>query len=243
MNKILVIGDSCIDSYTYCKVKRLAPDKPVPVLEVERVEKTTGMAYNTFQNVNSLTKSCDLITNANWDKIIKNRYVDTKSNHMFVRVDEVQNVNPISYDDSIFDYETIIISDYDKGFLTVEDIYYICDNHPQVFLDTKKHLGKWASKAKFIKINEDEYAKSKKYIDEYLHDQVIKTLGAEGCSYLDTTYSVKEKVEVIDVSGAGDAFMAALAVKFTDTKNIGESLFFANDCASQVVRHRGMTVI
>ena len=243
MNKILVIGDSCIDSYTYCKVKRLAPDKPVPVLEVDRVEKTPGMAYNTFSNVKSLTMSCALITHATWDKIIKNRYVDAKSNHMFVRVDEIQDVTPIVYDDSIFEYETIIISDYDKGFLTREDIYYICDNHKQVFLDTKKPLDKWASKAKFIKINDDEYAKSKDYIDEHLHDQVIKTLGAEGCSYLDTVYPVKEKFEVIDVSGAGDAFMAALAVKFTDTKNIGESLFFANECASQVVRHRGMTVI
>jgi D-beta-D-heptose 7-phosphate kinase/D-beta-D-heptose 1-phosphate adenosyltransferase len=192
MNKILVIGDSCIDSYTYCKVTRLAPDKPVPVLEVDRVEKTPGMAYNTFSNVKSLTMSCDLITNANWDKVIKNRYVDVKSNHMFVRVDEMQDVPPIVYDDSIFEYETIIISDYDKGFLTREDIYYICDNHKQVFLDTKKPLDKWASKAKFIKINDDEYAKSKDYIDEHLHDQVIKTLGAEGCSYLDTIYPVKE---------------------------------------------------
>ena len=32
--KILVIGDSCIDSYAYCRSTRLAPDKPVPVLEV-----------------------------------------------------------------------------------------------------------------------------------------------------------------------------------------------------------------
>ena len=165
MNSILVIGDSCIDSYTYCKVKRLAPDKPVPVLEVERVERTPGMAYNTFQNVKSLTISCDLLTNGNWEQIVKNRYVDVKSNHMFVRVDEGEQVPAAYYEDKIFEYDTIIISDYDKGFLLKKDIQYICSNHDQVFLDTKKPLGKWAKDAKFIKINEDEYQKSKDYID------------------------------------------------------------------------------
>ena len=243
MNSILVIGDSCIDSYTYCKVKRLAPDKPVPVLEVERVERTPGMAYNTFQNVKSLTISCDLLTNGNWEQIVKNRYVDVKSNHMFVRVDEGEQVPAAYYEDKIFEYDNIIISDYDKGFLLKKDIQYICSNHDQVFLDTKKPLGKWAKDAKFIKINEDEYQKSKDYIDEHLNDKVIKTIGDEGCMYLGKTYPVQEKVEVIDVSGAGDAFMAALAFKYTSTQNIEESLLFANECASKVVRHRGMTVI
>ena len=49
--KILVIGDSCIDSYAYCKSTRLAPDKPVPVLEVLDTVNTPGMAYNVFRNV------------------------------------------------------------------------------------------------------------------------------------------------------------------------------------------------
>lgn len=243
MNNILVIGDSCIDSYTYCKVVRLAPDKPVPVLEVQRVETTPGMAYNTFQNLKSLTSSCDLITNGNWEKIIKNRYVDEKSNHMFVRVDVDQKIPPAYYEDKIFEYDTIIISDYDKGFLQKKDIQYICSNHKQVFLDTKKPLGEWAKDAKFIKINEDEHKKSKDYIDKNLGDKVIKTIGDEGCTYLGKTYPVQEKVEVIDVSGAGDAFMAALAFKYTENQNIEESLSFANECASKVVRHRGMTVI
>ena len=49
--KILVIGDSCIDSYAYCRSTRLAPDKPVPVLEVLDTVNTPGMAYNVFRNV------------------------------------------------------------------------------------------------------------------------------------------------------------------------------------------------
>jgi len=34
-----------------------------------------------------------------------------------------------------------------------------------------------------------------------------------------------------------------LAFKYTSTQDIEESLLFANECASKVVRHRGMTVI
>ena len=35
-------------------------------------------------------------------------------------------------------YDIIVISDYDKGFLTKEDIYNISSNHDCVFMDTKK---------------------------------------------------------------------------------------------------------
>jgi hypothetical protein len=34
MKKILVIGDGCRDVFVYCETQRLAPDVPVPVLNV-----------------------------------------------------------------------------------------------------------------------------------------------------------------------------------------------------------------
>ena len=66
--RILVIGDSCIDIYSYCKSTRLAPDKPVPVLEVIETIETPGMAFNVFNNALSLSnnpKGIDLLTNPN----------------------------------------------------------------------------------------------------------------------------------------------------------------------------------
>ena len=123
--KILVIGDSCIDSYAYCRSTRLAPDKPVPVLEVLDTVNTPGMAYNVFRNVVSLTKfpkGIDLLTNERYEDVVKTRYVDAFSNHMFMRVDSIVNIDRIK-DNNIRDgYDTVIISDYDKGFLTAEDI-------------------------------------------------------------------------------------------------------------------------
>ena len=93
--RILVIGDSCIDVYSYCKSDRLAPDKPVQVLEVIDTVETPGMAFNVFNNALSLSnnpKGVDLLTNPNYQEIIKNRYVDKASNHMFVRVDSSTQV-------------------------------------------------------------------------------------------------------------------------------------------------------
>lgn len=243
MKKILVIGDSCLDVYTYCKTSRLAPDKPVPVLEKIKTVATPGMAYNVFRNVHSLTESCDLVTNNNWQEVQKVRYVDEKSNHMFMRVDSSQEISRINHESLSFEYESIILSDYDKGYLSEEQIEYICSNHPQVFLDTKKVLGDWAKNAKFIKINNYEYERSQRFIDSHIDDKIIKTVGGEGCEYQGNLFPVKRRVEVLDVSGAGDTFMAALVVNYTDTYNIESAINFANESASEVVKHRGVTIL
>ena len=67
-------------------------------------------------------------------------------------------------------------------------------------------------------------------------------MGSDGCEYMGVNYSV-DKVEVKDVSGAGDTFMAGLVIKYFETKNIEESIKFANKCASTVVRHKGVSVL
>ena len=241
--KILVIGDSCRDVYAYCTSDRMAPDKPVPVLEVVDHEENPGMAKNVCANIKSLDEACDICTNPNWYDITKTRYVHKSSNHMFFRVDSKSTVERINLDNLNLDqYETVIISDYDKGFLREDDIKIICSKHSCTFLDTKKILGSWAANASFIKINNYEYARSKKYITSLLIPKIIQTCGGDGCLYNGKKFLV-EKSEVIDVSGAGDTFLAALAVKYTETKNIEESIIFANECASTVVKQRGVTVI
>jgi sugar/nucleoside kinase (ribokinase family) len=46
-------------------------------------------------------------------------------------------------------------------------------------------------------------------------------------------------VDVVDVCGAGDTFLAALAVQYLYTKNIEQSIIFANVAAGLTVQHRG----
>ena len=95
MNKVLVIGDSCLDEYIYCTTGRFCPDAPVPILKPESFVSALGMAGNVVDNLKSL--GCDgwLVSNANHIK--KTRYVDSRTNHMFIRVDEGEDdVFPIA---------------------------------------------------------------------------------------------------------------------------------------------------
>lgn len=53
--KILVIGDVGVDEYVLGAVKRISPEAPVPVLEVNDEDKRLGLAANVSQNVVSLS--------------------------------------------------------------------------------------------------------------------------------------------------------------------------------------------
>ena len=242
MSQIKIIGESCIDVFVYCEAIRLAPDLPVPVLKEVHIEKNPGMAANVQRNIHSLSIKTDLITNPNWETFIKTRYVHDNSNHMFFRVDTSIQIKPIDFNNLELDTDIVIISDYNKGFLSESDIADICNSHPLVFLDTKKILGSWADKAAFIKINNYEFKNSEKFITDKLQNKIIHTRGAEGCDYQGINYPAK-KIDVRDTSGAGDSFMAALVAEYLNTSDIVTSIKSANIAASKVVQTRGVGVI
>jgi bifunctional ADP-heptose synthase (sugar kinase/adenylyltransferase) len=242
MSRILVIGESCRDIFVYCNADRLCPDVPVPVLNVIDQSENPGMAKNVQRNIKSLMGHCDILTNFNWYNITKTRYVHKKSNHTFIRVDSPHDIRRVKIEEINFDYDIIVISDYNKGFLTESDIEFICSKHDCVFIDTKKILGPWAEKAKFIKINDFEFNNSKSYLTDILKSKIIHTDGANGSNYKSINYPVK-RVEVKDSSGAGDAFIAALVSEYHKTNDIIKSIKFANKCASKVVTEIGVTTI
>ena len=242
MKKILVIGESCKDIFVYCEALRLAPDVPIPVLNIKDQTANPGMAKNVQQNIASIYPHCDILTNNTWETVTKTRYMHCNSNHAFFRVDSPHEIDSIDLEDVCYDYEIIVISDYNKGFLSENQIEHICGKHDLVFLDTKKVLGSWAKDAAFIKINDYEYNRSKEFLDDHLRNKIIHTQGGEGCTYQGIKYPV-DKVDVKDTSGAGDSFMAALVVKYIQSSNIQNSIQFANKCASKVVKKKGVTVI
>ena len=249
-NEILVIGDSCIDRFIYGKSERLCPDIPVPVFIPEKTEENMGMAGNVYNNLVSLGHGryhCRLVTPT--ETITKERYVDKQTNYTFLRVDRNDKVKPITFIGSYLNrkrlpsYKAIVVADYGKGFLDEEAIKHICDLNENVFLDTKKILGEFCRKAKFIKINEPELKAIEREIDvPSWADKLIVTLGAKGCMYGEKFYPT-EKVEVYDLSGAGDTFHAALVSKYLETKNIEQAIEYANNCATKVVQRRGVALI
>ena len=242
MKSILVIGETCQDNFVYCDAKRLAPDLPVPVLEINRQVQNPGMAMNVQRNILQFEKNCDLLTNPDWETMTKTRYVHESTNHTFLRIDTPHVVQPLTEEQISLDYDVIVISDYNKGFLSEALIEYIGRNHKLVFLDTKKKLGSWSSWCTYIKINHYEYERSLPLRDTELEKKIIHTNGENGCSFNGRIYPVK-KVEVKDSSGAGDAFLAALVVEYVKSEDIEKSITFANECASQVVQHRGVSII
>jgi len=245
--KILVIGETCTDIFCYGTCDRLEPSAPVPVFKELSKRTSKGMAQLVANNISSLGTTCDVISNNNEDDITKVRYVDNRSNHMFLRVDtnddKFTSCDLSSIEGTDFSqYAAVVISDYNKGFLSKEAIEYILSRHSITFLDTKKVLGPWSTKAKFIKINSEEFRKSKDYIDDSYDDKIIITLGSIGSSYKGINYSV-ENVSVKDVSGAGDTFLAALVTNYLKTFDIVSAIKFANDCSTRVVQGRGMTIL
>ena len=255
-SEVLVVGESCKDVFTYGHATRLCPDAPAPVFKPIGNVEGMGMAGNVFQNLQGLGIECDILTNRR--DCQKQRFVDAKSNQILLRVDVNDEIPRVpdrwikGYD--LSKYEAIVIADYGKGFLEEEDIEYLCENNDNVFLDTKKRIGDFCKKVKFIKINQPEYTAIKNDID--LNDwagRLIVTNGEHGCMLLREpdedgklhfdSFPLEEPVDVTDLSGAGDSFHAGLVFKYLKTKDIEDSISFANIIASEAVRKKGVSVI
>lgn len=241
--KILVIGESCKDVFKYGSCERICPEAPALIFKPNTVKDNGGMAMNVFNNLKSLEVDVNIVTNSNWNEITKTRFVDKKTNYILLREDSNDNqygkFNINNVDFSL--YDGVIISDYDKGFLTESDIQEIAKKHTLTFLDTKKPIGNWCKDIAYIKINNYEFKKAKKLTDK-IKDKLIVTLGPDGASHKGVIYPVSH-VEIKDLSGAGDTFISGLAVKFLETNSISKAIEYANECATQVVQRIGVSIV
>jgi bifunctional ADP-heptose synthase (sugar kinase/adenylyltransferase) len=247
---VLVIGDSCEDIFQYGNIKRLCPEAPVPVFNPTTKKTNPGMASNVVANLKALGLNVSIITNK--EQIKKTRMIDERTNQMIVRIDDNDFTNRISTSttDSVknntydnIKYDAIIISDYDKGFLEEEDIDKISKSNMNVFIDTKKLLGDWCLNSSYIKINNIEFEHTEYTIKNLnIQNKLIVTYRDKGARYLDQWFPV-EKVEIKDVSGAGDTFLSGLVAEYLLTKDIRKSIVFAQQCATEVVQKPGVSTI
>ena len=240
---VTVIGEYCIDTFIYCETNRLSPEAPVPVLNPIEVITNPGMAGNVVQNVKSLSPKARVIELHQKNEIKKTRYVDYKSNHMFIRVDENDKSDEfyrnISTSNAILNSDIVIVSDYNKGFLTHTDLIQIGKLSKLSILDSKKQLSAdIIDSYNFIKMNESEFKHNIHLSDK---SKIIVTLGSKGCMFDGKVFDSPSPKETIDVSGAGDTFTASFILKYHETKNIEESIIFANLMSSIVVSKRGVS--
>lgn len=243
--KILVIGDECKDIFQYGTCDRICPEAPVPVFKPTRTKFSYGMAYNVKMNLDALGADCDIISSKT--NPTKTRYIDEITNQMLLRVDindEVENI--INKDLLAIDYgkyDAIVISDYDKGFLTEDDIEHIANNNPLTFLDTKKLIGDWAKNICFIKINKKEYDNNSSYLDLNYDNNLIITLGNNGAKHQDIFFPIENNHPILDLSGAGDTFLAGFVADYLINVDISSAINFANKCASWVVTQKGVVIV
>jgi len=235
--KVLLIGDSCEDRYFYGDVKRLNPEAPVPILEYKRGVTSKGMVWNVRENLMSFR--VETYTSTHPEEIIKTRYIDEKSNQQILRSDEEPEIVPLSFefpDEWKSTYDALVISDYDKGFITQEKLFELSNwFQGPVFIDTKKTCIPGNA---FIKVNESEFKK----ITHFVPDKMIITKGGEGTEYQGKLYPA-EKVNVFDVVGAGDTFLAALTYGYLKYGTIEKAIPLANKAAAVAVSHRGTYVL
>jgi D-beta-D-heptose 7-phosphate kinase/D-beta-D-heptose 1-phosphate adenosyltransferase len=246
MSKVLVIGESCMDIFIYGDTPRLSPEGPAPVFISTRETYNGGMGMNVCTNLEALKVNSDFHHQKNY--ITKLRYVHESSNTLLLRVDEEDSVDRITNEAltniDYWEYPMVVIADYNKGFLTEEDIAYIAYKHPNVICDTKKKLGDWCKDLRFIKLNRSEYENNNEFIkqNDWILEKLIITLDKDGCMYKGTMYPT-EQVEIMDISGAGDTFVAGFVKEFLDSEDIPKSIQFGNRCSAQVVQKRGVTTI
>lgn len=257
--KILLAGDVCVDKYIYGNVNRINPEAPTPVFDVDTQIaplEVGGMSYNVEANLKSLAPDCQIFRDSFNSNLIdlKTRYIDKKSGYIVLRTDEqiVNSHNPksISYNQS---FDAIVISDYDKREISRGNLQHYISFAKKfsipIFIDTKKKLDEIIVEdydGIFVKINEKEYNLTKHNLSHFDYNLII-TLGEKGSRCFtsdDREIQIHSKpVEVADVCGAGDTYLAAFAIHYT--KNISRpnpienAMYYANEAAAIAVQRRG----
>ena len=237
--RILIIGDSCTDKFIYGKVGRLSPEAPVPILNPVETTENPGMAGNTMANCLAIAPDADVELWTQPEQITKTRFVEKKSNHMFIRYDEgEEQISAFDKDITYLEkYDLVIVSDYNKGFLSNKNIYDIGLMAPLSIIDSKRQLtDKMVANYSFIKLNESERINNNKLE----HPGIITTLGAKGAEYQGKLFPSPKPQETIDVSGAGDTFVAAFAIEYVKSRDAARAIEFANNMSAEVVQKRGV---
>lgn len=234
-SKILIIGDGCKDIYHYGDVNKISQEAPVPIFKQVKTDFKLGMSYNVCRNFNALGSNTVL---QSYVAENKHRYIDRKSNQQVYRVDE-SLATPRSEFDCSGDFDAVVISDYDKGALSYEDIEEIITSaNAPVFIDTKKSdLARF--KDCIVKINEIEYNDSVS-----LPENLIVTRGSKDVIVLDqgkvTSTHPVNSVELYDTTGAGDSFLAAFVLYYIATDHLVDSINFAVRSSQISITKRGV---
>lgn len=228
--RILLVGDNCRDVYQFGTVDRISPEAPVPVFVAGQTEERDGMAGNVRNNLEALGCDVDFL----FDGVSKKtRLIDSRSKQQIVRIDNDVACKPASIDYNALYYDAVVVSDYNKGTITYEIIETLRQEFSgPIFVDTKKTDLKRLEGC-IVKINQLEHSR----IISDCTDLIV-TLGDQGARWNGIHFTSK-RVEVADVCGAGDTFLAALSYKYLSERSMSQAINFAIRASAVTVQHIG----
>lgn len=228
---ILLIGDHCEDVYQYGTVDRVSPEAPVPVFVPSTEQRKPGMAGNVCRNLEAL--GCN-VNYLHGKTTVKTRLIDSRSKQQIVRIDTDVMSDAIRWASEIPEsYDAVVVSDYNKGTVDYQTIQELKDEFAgPIFVDTKK-TDLAQLEGCIVKINELEHSRLTTQCT-----QLIVTQGKHGAWYMGKRFGAGS-VEVADVCGAGDTFLAALTFAYLEYKDMELAITFAIEAASITVQHIG----
>lgn len=203
---------------------------------------------------------------------IKTRYLSNNQQLIRVDEESRKNISKLAegfilsnFKKSISATNVVVISDYNKGLVTkslMQKILQISRKHKvPVIVDPKNkdfdiYRGCYlitpnqleASNISGFDCNSDKEAeKCAKFImGKYNIENVLITRGEKGLTYLNkkkVIHSPTKKIEVYDVSGAGDTVLAILTISIFSNMSVEDILHYANKAAGIVVGKIGTSVI
>lgn len=244
--KVLVIGDIIIDRYIYGTSSRLSPEAPVPIVRHQTTFDRNGGAGNVFENLKSLGVDVELL-DLSYPKCIKTRvFCD---GHYITRIDQDYQTDSLKALETVeskdfSQYAYVVLSDYAKGVLfeSKKIIAHINKFGCKVIVDPKQpasyYEGAWLIKPN-MKEN-TEYGFSS-WPGNWI---VTDAKGPVRAKIDKTNYTAYPKhVDVNDVTGAGDCFLAAFVYGLSVGKDYQTCLNMAVKGATESVKHVGTYVL
>lgn len=244
MSKVLIIGDIIIDKYVYGTSTRLSPEAPIPIVTYQHTEEKLGGAGLVYENLKSLGVDVELLDLSS-PRSVKTRIIC--DGHYITRIDDDHITNDawnIIKNKDFSDYEYVILSDYNKGVLdqAYNIIHHLNSFGCKIIVDPKRQAmhyeGAW-----IVKPNGKEFKELRfdQWSGNIITTRADKSVDAviDGKKYC----IIPQQVEVADVTGAGDCFLAAFVYALTIGKDYGTCLEMATDAATESVKHVGTYVL
>jgi D-beta-D-heptose 7-phosphate kinase/D-beta-D-heptose 1-phosphate adenosyltransferase len=244
--KVLVLGDVIIDKYIYGTSTRISPEAPVPVITYIEEKETRGGAGLVYENLKSLGVDVDMFETQG-QVSVKTRIIC--DGHYITRIDDDAQANGTEVlkqvqETNFSQYDYVVLSDYNKGVLDEarEIIKHINTFNCKIIVDPKENQwfyeGAWLVKPNYSEFESLEF-------DNWQGNIITTNAGEEVVATIDgKRYEVPvDNLEVADVTGAGDCFLASFVYALTKGYDCEKAIKIAVRGSTESVKHAGTYIL